>query len=84
MKEIRNQPVKVWGLSADQMTELEYRIERAVPAHFAGVWEPDEELFGILLFVDEITLLHLLSRKKMLELAQQLTDLATGRVTNRQ
>lgn len=84
MDNFPNYQTSIGGLSAEQERELNYRMERGVPACFAGMFDPDEVIFAIVLFADELTLIHAMSRRKMLELAQQLTELATGRVTNRQ
>lgn len=84
MDDFPNYRTSIGGLSDEQVHELRYRMERGIPANFAGMFDPDEVIFAIVLFADELTLIHAMSRRKMLELAQQLTDLATGRVTNRQ
>jgi len=68
--------ILIGGLTEEQVTELQYRVERAIPAHIAAIHERVEGMTAVMLFADELTLMHLMTREKTREIAVQLMQLA--------
>jgi len=72
-----NQSELFQELSDEQQEELRYRLERSIEGNMAAIWDVQNNLIALLMFADELTLCHLMTPEKTLEVAEQLHKLAT-------
>jgi len=72
-----NQSELFQELSDEQQEELRYRLERSVEGNMAAIWDVQNNLIALLMFADELTLCHLMTPEKALEVGTQLMKLAT-------